>query len=89
LRRTQRHVLLILKTARERVGQFILDLAERQNSQREVDMPMTRGDIADYLGLTVETVSRMLWRFENTSLISVHRRRLILRDVPALKRMNA
>jgi CRP/FNR family nitrogen fixation transcriptional regulator len=89
LRRTQRHVLLLLKTARERVGQFILDLAERQNSLREVDMPMTRGDIADYLGLTAETVSRMLWGLENTSVISVQRRRVILRDVLALKRINA
>jgi CRP/FNR family nitrogen fixation transcriptional regulator len=89
LRRTQRHVMLLLKTARERVGQFILDLAERQNSKREVDMPMTRGDIADYLGLTAETVSRMLWGLENTSVISVQRRRVILRDVLALKRINA
>jgi CRP/FNR family nitrogen fixation transcriptional regulator len=89
LRRTQRHVMLLLKTARERVGQFILDLAERQNSKREVDMPMTRGDIADYLGLSVETVSRMLWGFENTSVISVERRRVILRDLPALIRINA
>jgi CRP/FNR family nitrogen fixation transcriptional regulator len=89
LRRTQRHVMLLLKTARERVSQFIIDLAERQNSKREVDMPMTRGDIADYLGLTVETVSRMLWGFENTSVISIERRRVILRDLPALIRINA
>jgi len=89
LRRTQRHVSLLLKTARERVGQFLLELAERQNSLREVEMPMTRGDIADYLGLTVETVSRMLWGLEDISVISVQRRRVILRDALALKRINS
>ncbi len=81
LRRTQRHVLLLRKTARERVGQFLLELAEREYTQRDIQLPMTRQDIADYLGLTIETVSRVFKRFENVSAISMPTvRRVVLRD---------
>ena len=81
LRRTQRHVLLLLKNARERVGQFLLELAEREHTQSEIQLPMTRQDIADYLGLTIETVSRVLMRLEKATAISLPSpRRVVLRD---------
>jgi CRP/FNR family transcriptional regulator, nitrogen fixation regulation protein len=90
LQRAQNHNLLLLKTAQERVVGFLLDMAERQRSQCEINLPMTRGDIADYLGLTIETVSRMLWKLESISAISIpKRRRVILRNLPALQEFNA
>ena len=90
LRRAQTHNLLLLKSAQERIVGFLLDMAERQHSQSEISLPMTRGDIADYLGLTIETVSRMLWKLESISAISIPKlRRVILRDLPALQKLNA
>ncbi len=70
----QQMVLLGRKNAAERLASFFLDLltrAERQSGIREdrFDLPMSRLDIADYLGLTKETVSRMLAELRNRGLI--------------------
>jgi len=66
-------LLLGRKTARERVASFML-LQSRQGmpcgqSRRQFSLPMTRSDIADYLGLTIETVSRTLTRLRSDGLI--------------------
>ena len=51
---------------------------------------MSRQDIADYLGLTIETVSRMLTRFENAAAIDLPTtKRIVLRNPAVLRRMNA
>jgi CRP/FNR family nitrogen fixation transcriptional regulator len=51
---------------------------------------MSRQDIADYLGLTIETVSRTLGRLEKTDTIEVpSSRRIVLRDHSALSRLNS
>ncbi len=53
-------VLLGRKTAHERLASFLLSLSRLQtNGDNSIDLPMTRTDIADYLGLTMETVSRV------------------------------
>lgn len=61
-------VLLGRKSASEKVATFLLMLPARQD---DIDVPMTRGDIADYLGLTVETVSRTLTRLRQDGLIAL------------------
>ena len=61
-------VLLGRKSASEKVASFLLMLPARQH---DIEVPMTRGDIADYLGLTVETVSRTLTRLRQDGLIAL------------------
>jgi CRP/FNR family transcriptional regulator, nitrogen fixation regulation protein len=90
LHRVQDHILLLVKTAQERVASFLLEMAERGASSNEVQLPMSRQDIADYLGLTIETVSRTLTQLEETAMIALPTsRRVVLRNRPALKRLNA
>lgn len=67
-------LLLGRKTAQERIASFLLDLPAhdpaRPRAPGHVHLPMNRSEIADYLGLTIETVSRVLTRLKGQSLIS-------------------
>jgi CRP/FNR family transcriptional regulator, nitrogen fixation regulation protein len=90
LHRMQEHILLLIKTAQERVAGFLLEMAARIKSANEVELPMSRQDIADYLGLTIETVSRTLTTLENSAAIALpSSRRIVLRNRAALRRLNA
>jgi CRP-like cAMP-binding protein len=67
-------VLLGRKTAEERIASFLLKMADRIEQgavDGEVDLPMTRADIADYLGLTVETVSRIFSRLKRNGVVGL------------------
>ncbi len=69
LQRTQAHMLLLGRpTACERVARFLMDVADRFVGQ-VVTLSMSRQDMADYLGLTIETVSRMLGRLQADGVI--------------------
>jgi CRP/FNR family transcriptional regulator, nitrogen fixation regulation protein len=90
LQRVQDHIMLLIKTAQERVAGFLLEMAKRAPAGNEIDLPMSRQDIADYLGLTIETVSRTLTQLENSAAIAVpSSRRIVLRNRAALNRLNA
>ena len=90
LLRVQDHIMLLIKTAQERVAGFLLEMAKRAPAGNEIDLPMSRQDIADYLGLTIETVSRTLTQLENSAAIAVPTsRRIVLRNRAVLTRMNA
>ena len=88
LRRTQDHMLILgRQSARERVCAFLLDLAERLTEAGEVELPMSRQDIADYLGMTVETVSRTFTQLRGAGWIRlVSLRRVALTNRAALAR---
>ena len=67
-----RMAVLGRKTAEERLATFLAGGAKRLTSKRPVmNLPMPRVDIADYLGLTVETVSRILSRFKRDGIIDL------------------
>ena len=90
LSRVQDHILLLIKTAQERVVGFLLEMAERASNNGALELPMSRQDIADYLGLTIETVSRTLTTLENAAAIELPTsRRIVLRNRSALNRLNA
>jgi CRP/FNR family nitrogen fixation transcriptional regulator len=90
LQRTQAHALLLVKTALERVAGFLLEAALRAESRSEVQLPMSRQDIADYLGLTIETVSRTLSHLEHAKAIALPTpHRVILRNRAMLEELSA
>jgi len=83
---TRDHLLcLAAKSAESKVATFLLGLSRRNDELGEdphrIRLPMTRLDIADYLGLTIETVSRTLSKFKRSGLIDLPRASLVvLRD---------
>jgi CRP/FNR family nitrogen fixation transcriptional regulator len=90
LQRAQQHILLLgRKNAQERIAAFLLDMAARLSRSGEMELPMPRQDIADYLGLTIETVSRTLTQLERDGLIAIPvSRRIVFRNRAALDVMN-
>lgn len=84
-------VLLGRKTAEERVASFLLHIAEKMKNvgckdQTSFDLPLGRADIADYVGLTLETVSRHLSKLKREKVIQIEDfKRVTFVDVEALK----
>ncbi len=89
LQRAQSHLLTLIKTAEERVVGFLLEMAARTHGGNQVELPMSRQDIADYLGLTIETVSRTMTHLEDAAAIELPTsRRVVLRNRATLGRLN-
>jgi CRP-like cAMP-binding protein len=81
-----RMLLLGRMTAAERVASFLLELADRRDVRTVLEVPMSRSDIADYLGLTIETVCRVLSAFKRDGAIAIpNPHRIELRDREALE----
>ncbi|MDC7786049.1 helix-turn-helix domain-containing protein [Rhodoplanes sp. TEM] len=90
LQQVRTHMLVLIRSAQERVACFLLEMADRMGVTDQIELPMSRQDIADYLGLTIETISRTLTQLEGTGAIAVPTcRRILLRDRKALKRLHA
>ncbi|MCP4562976.1 MAG: helix-turn-helix domain-containing protein [Bosea sp.] len=92
IERAQSHMLLLgRKSALERIATFLLDMSGRLSEMSHLDLPMSRSDIADHLGLTIETVSRTFTELERKGVIELpsHRRSIVLRDRTALRRLDA
>lgn len=78
------------KNAHERLAAFLLEMAERVGANGALDLPMSRQDIADYLGLTIETVSRTFTQLETEAVIELPScRRVVLKNGGALVRLNS
>ena len=80
--------LLGLRPAEERLVAFLVDMSRRYAarglSATCLELPMRRREIGSYLGMTFETVSRLLKRFQNAGWIAVNRRRIDLLQLPLL-----
>jgi CRP-like cAMP-binding protein len=80
-----RMLMLGRMSAAERVATFLLDMFERNDATRTIELPMSRNDIADYLGLTIETVCRVMSMFKRSGAIDIPTpHRIELRDRAAL-----
>jgi CRP/FNR family nitrogen fixation transcriptional regulator len=90
LRRNQDHIRRLGQSAQERVASFLLEIARRIPNNGTIDLVMSRQDIADYLGLTIETISRTLTHITRVGAISIARaRRVTIRDPDLLSRLSA
>jgi CRP/FNR family transcriptional regulator len=85
------HQMLLLlgkRSAEERLATFLISLSRRYHarglSATEFNLPMSRQDIGNYLGLAIETVSRLFAHFQEQGLLTVNRRRVILHDLDGL-----
>jgi len=90
---TDHRLMMVLgtMTAEQRLASFLVNLSERQAargySPAILRLSMSREEIGNYLGLTIETVSRMFSKFQEDGWVQVERRNLTLADLPALQRL--
>jgi CRP/FNR family transcriptional regulator, nitrogen fixation regulation protein len=91
LRRAEDHMLLLgRKTAMERVATFLLEMDRRLAKAGMMALPMCRRDIGDYLGLTLETVSRTLSQLNDEGILMFSSaRQIVLRNRQRLADMDA
>lgn len=86
---TQIHLLTLGRhCALERVATFLVELMDRSKkaNKRALDIPMSREDIGDYLGLTIETVCRALTELKIRKIIDIpSRREIVVRHAAALR----
>jgi CRP/FNR family transcriptional regulator, nitrogen fixation regulation protein len=90
LHRVQEHMMLLIKSAPQRVACFLLEMSERLAPTDAIELPMSRQDIADYLGLTIETVSRTMTQLASNHAIGLpSARQIVLRNRNALRQLNS
>jgi CRP-like cAMP-binding protein len=83
-------MMLLVKSAQQRVACFLLEMSERLATTDAVELPMSRQDIADYLGLTIETVSRTMTQLVSDRAIGLPTtRHIVLRNRSALRDLNS
>ena len=84
----QAALLIGIQNGEQRLAAFLVHLsrrfARRGLASQEFRLPIPRREIAGYLGLAVETVSRLLRRFQEVGMLEGSGRRLVLHDLPAL-----
>jgi CRP/FNR family nitrogen fixation transcriptional regulator len=87
------HMLLLgRKTSLERVAAFLLEMDHRLKGTGMIALPMSRRDIADYLGLTLETVSRALSYLRERGVLEfseTSQRQIVLQDRAQLRKLDS
>jgi CRP/FNR family transcriptional regulator, nitrogen fixation regulation protein len=84
--RVHGHALMLIQNAQERLSSFLVQMGERIAIRDLIVLPMSRQDIADHLGVTIETVSRTFTILESASAIKLpNARTVLLRDRAALR----
>lgn len=83
--------LLGKSSAEARIASLLLSISARNSrrslSANEFILPMSRTDIGNYLGLTIETVSRIFTRLQKNGVISVDKKEVIIQDIDSLKQL--
>jgi CRP/FNR family transcriptional regulator, anaerobic regulatory protein len=76
------------RSAEERIATFLVSLSSRFHklgySSKEFNLPMSRQDIGNYLGLTIETVSRLFTKFQKNGLVKVDKKTVVIKDMQTL-----
>ena len=80
-----RLMILGRMTATERVASFLLELSKRNDDEEHVELPMCRCDIGDYLGITIETMCRVLSDLKRRGVVDVSSHSITLLDRFALE----
>ncbi|MCK5888714.1 MAG: helix-turn-helix domain-containing protein [Methylococcales bacterium] len=85
----QDQIISSKRPADEKLALFLINLSERLNrlgfSSMSFTLPLTRQEMGNHLGMTLETVSRMLQHFQNEGLIKVQRKYIEIKDIDSLK----
>lgn len=87
---TENQLLLTInkRSAEERIATFLISLSSRFEklgySAKEYNLPMSRQEIGNYLGLTIETVSRLFTKFQRNGLVKINRKAISLENLPAI-----
>jgi len=81
--------LLAGSSAQQKLSSLLLSISDRRAlqglSSTRIWLPMSRGEISSYLGLTVETVSRVLGHFQRNKYLSVNKKEIEILDKQALR----
>lgn len=81
--------LLSKNSAEQRIGALLLSISARNHSRglspKDFFLPMSRSDIGNYLGLTIETVSRVFSRLAKANVIELDKKHVIINDLDELK----
>ena len=89
LNSSQERLILNKHSAKIRLASFLIDLSERLKnrgfSASDFSLPLSREEIGNYLGLTIETVSRLFKQFQTKNLIKVHQKQVNIIDLEGLK----
>ena len=92
LQHVENHILLLgRKNSQERVAAFLLEMNDRLPAVGVIVLPMCRRDIADYLGLTLETVSRELSEFHRKGylrFLDTKQRQIVVLNAAGLAELN-